>query len=426
MRVLFIVHGHPSYSIGGAENAAFALYKELDSQFPANVFILSAYPVDKKLLGPGEIMSIDGSENEYLIGTDCGWLPFFNLHPKDFSQGLTRFINYINPDIIHIHHYLKFGIDLIPLLASIAPNAQLITTLHEYLPLCLNNGQMLTTQTNKLCEAPSILKCSRCFPDVEPNLLFQRDYTFRTILQKCQALVSPSKFLVDRFVSAGYDSKLFSVIENGLPRNFESYDREEFKSLKSSLLNRFAFFGQLNPYKGVTLLLQAAQELIELGVDQFSIEIYGANLEHMALEFQDLIKTLHANVKNCVFLRGSYSQENLPELMPSVDWVLVPSIWWENSPVVIQEAHFFYRPVIASNIGGMKEKVHGLGGLLFGHASHLSLATTMASCIGNHDLHGSLQEKIPTPFYANKCAKEHTDLYTKLLAHPNSSGLSQG
>jgi glycosyltransferase involved in cell wall biosynthesis len=43
--------------------------------------------------------------------------------------------------------------------------------------------------------------------------------------------------------------------------------------------------------------------------------------------------------------------------MSACDWIVVPSIWWENSPVVIQEARLAARPLIVSNIGGMAEKV---------------------------------------------------------------------
>jgi len=52
--------------------------------------------------------------------------------------------------------------------------------------------------------------------------------------------------------------------------------------------------------------------------------------------------------------------------MAAVDWVVVPSIWWENSPLVIQEAFAHGRPVICSDIGGMAEKVaHEKNGLHF-------------------------------------------------------------
>ena len=43
--------------------------------------------------------------------------------------------------------------------------------------------------------------------------------------------------------------------------------------------------------------------------------------------------------------------------MSEIDWVVVPSRWWENSPLVIQEAFMHGRPVICSGIGGMAEKV---------------------------------------------------------------------
>ena len=64
--------------------------------------------------------------------------------------------------------------------------------------------------------------------------------------------------------------------------------------------------------------------------------------------------------------------------MEEVDWVIVPSIWWENSPLVIQEAFMYGRPVICSDIGGMAEKVtDGVNGLHFRRADPDSLAETM-------------------------------------------------
>jgi glycosyltransferase involved in cell wall biosynthesis len=55
--------------------------------------------------------------------------------------------------------------------------------------------------------------------------------------------------------------------------------------------------------------------------------------------------------------------------------VIIPSIWWENSPVVIQEAIAHGRPLIGANIGGMKEKIEGIAGLTFEARSSSSLAT---------------------------------------------------
>ena len=60
--------------------------------------------------------------------------------------------------------------------------------------------------------------------------------------------------------------------------------------------------------------------------------------------------------------------------MAEIDWVVVPSIWWENSPLVIQEAFLHGRPVICSDIGGMAEKVeHEVNGLHFRVGDHAAL-----------------------------------------------------
>ena len=52
--------------------------------------------------------------------------------------------------------------------------------------------------------------------------------------------------------------------------------------------------------------------------------------------------------------------------MARIDWVVVPSIWWETGPLVVMEAFQYGRPVICSDIGGMSEKVtDGVNGLHF-------------------------------------------------------------
>jgi len=80
---------------------------------------------------------------------------------------------------------------------------------------------------------------------------------------------------------------------------------------------------------------------------------------------------------------GEYRHEDLPALMEKVDWVVVPSIWWENSPLVIQEAFMYGRPVICSDIGGMAEKVRdGVDGLHFRAGDPESLAEAIGRAAG--------------------------------------------
>ena len=93
---------------------------------------------------------------------------------------------------------------------------------------------------------------------------------------------------------------------------------------------------------------------------------------------------------------GPYRREDLPKLMADVDWVLVPSTWWENAPLAILEAFRHKRPVICSDIGGMAELVaDGVNGLHFRAGDVASLARTMRRAVDEDGLWQRLAGGIP-------------------------------
>ena len=100
--------------------------------------------------------------------------------------------------------------------------------------------------------------------------------------------------------------------------------------------------------------------------------------------------------------------------MSSADWIVVPSIWWENSPVVIQEAFRAGKPVIGSNLGGIAEKVQdGVNGLLFRVGDATDLAATLRRS-GDDDVRASM--RIPSPATPNDIASAHLALYGRYRA----------
>ena len=114
---------------------------------------------------------------------------------------------------------------------------------------------------------------------------------------------------------------------------------------------------------------------------------------------------------------GSYKSADLPALMREVDWTIVPSTWWENAPVVIQESFFHRRPIITSDIGGMAEKVRdGIDGLHFRAGNAESLAEAMAHAIRERALWDRLHAGIAPPTTAADAARQHADLFERLLA----------
>jgi glycosyltransferase involved in cell wall biosynthesis len=103
--------------------------------------------------------------------------------------------------------------------------------------------------------------------------------------------------------------------------------------------------------------------------------------------------------------------------MESVDWVVVPSIWWENSPLVIQEAFLYGRPVICSDIGGMAEKVtDGKNGLHFRTGDPASLAQVIQRAVSSPALWDELRLGVPRVYTLNEQVSRLTKLYRELLA----------
>jgi glycosyltransferase involved in cell wall biosynthesis len=82
--------------------------------------------------------------------------------------------------------------------------------------------------------------------------------------------------------------------------------------------------------------------------------------------------------------------------MTRVDWVVVPSIWWETGPIVVLEAFRHGRPVICSDIGGMSEKVaDGVNGLHFRRADAEHLAQVIERAAEMPGLWDELRAGIP-------------------------------
>ena len=76
--------------------------------------------------------------------------------------------------------------------------------------------------------------------------------------------------------------------------------------------------------------------------------------------------------------------------------IVVPSIWWENSPLTIHEAYLAGVPVIAADRGGMAELVEdGVSGLLFRHRDWRSLRRVVERVIEQPEIVQRLQKGIP-------------------------------
>ncbi|HSC21060.1 MAG TPA: glycosyltransferase, partial [Solirubrobacterales bacterium] len=174
------------------------------------------------------------------------------------------------------------------------------------------------------------------------------------------------------------------------------------------------FFGQLSHFKGAEVMMEAMAQL-DPEVDAH-LWLNGANLELQTQEFQEEFAQLQEQLRGRVTFRGPYEHHELPRLMEDLHWVLIPSIWWENSPLVIQEAFFHRRPIISSDVGGMAEKVRdGVDGLHFRVGDPYSLARTIEKATTNPRLWRSLREGIRDPYPMDAHVSRLMDLYGEAI-----------
>lgn len=412
-KVLIISHNHPNLTPGGAEIFAYDLFKAIKKCTDYQPFFLAAATseVNRHLHGGTMFQTLVDTSDELLFWGDTYDIFYHSQRVLDFMYGdFKDFLRELQPNVIHFQHYFRFGLEAIQIARQVLPEVKIVITLHEFWLMCHQEGQMIRRQNRELCEEASSHRCHQCFPEISPQQFKMRETFIKSHLELVDLFMAPSHFLAKRLINWGIPEEKMIVQENGRIITQASAHRILSKGDKR---NVFGFFGQLNRHKGVLLVLQAVKYLIKQEFTDFRLELFGniATSAGFAEEFNELLEECEGNVT----YYGRYEQEEIPELIQDVDWVIVPSTWWENSPLVIQEVFMHKRPIIASNIGGMAEKVeNGVTGLHFRVRDYISLAETIKKACSNPELWENLMHNIKPRLSIEACAKKHIELYDNL------------
>jgi glycosyltransferase involved in cell wall biosynthesis len=293
---------------------------------------------------------------------------------------------------------------------EVLPQCRIIVTLHEYLALCHHYGQMVTKHGRSLCYESSPTRCAGCFEDVAPSDFFLRKLYIQRFFGLVDEFIAPSHFLANRYVTWGIPADRMSVIENVVSPTTVSPPVSERRNRREML--RVGFFGQISLLKGINVLFDAANLLLERKIDHIVFEIHGDH-RGQPPEFQEDFLARLAKVGRNVKFHGAYDQLRVDRLMQAMDLILVPSIWWENSPLVIQEALRNRRPVICSDIGGMAEKVRdGIDGFHFPVGSSLALASLLVKLADSDDGLSNIAQSLQGPAAVDLMVDRHVQLYS--------------
>lgn len=411
MRVLNILHDYLPEGVHGTSLCAHALAREMAKRGHQVATFCRGY--DEK----AKDLEIRDYEYQGVSVRRVFWKPpvSFPLTFRDerIAGIYESYQAEFSPDIVHIHHLMNLSSSILRKVKG--AGIPVIISLHDFWFICRRHTLLLPS--GELCEGPAMgLNCvEECMGEyghddellrfrgaqVSRNLLLAKTRTEynREMFKLADAVVAHSNHLKDRFTLEGFDHPNFAFIPYGFDLDKLNIEKTE------SDTTRFLYVGSLIPHKGVHILVDAFLKLPKTA--KASLTVSG----DLSVDpsYSENLKRAAGNDKRITFA-GRVKYERLLDMFSNTDAVVVPSLCYENAPRTISEAHAASIPVIAANVGGMKEFIDdGVNGLLFERGNAHSLAKKMARFLNEPDLKNRLSQKNTLT-----SVEEHTEAYNNI------------
>jgi len=171
----------------------------------------------------------------------------------------------------------------------------------------------------------------------------------------------------------------------------------------------FAFIGTIAWHKGLHILIDAFKKVKEKKV---KLKIYGEGDQT-----SDYIKSIYKLSKddNRIEFCGRFMYEDLAKIMKNISVIIIPSVYKEIFPLVMETGFAFKKPVIASNIGGIPESVKdNINGFLFEVGNVDQLSDILNRISDDPELIKKLKQNIKQPPYIEEEALTYTRIYEEL------------
>jgi len=419
MRIVHVVQGMPPESLGGTEMYAAYLAAALRRRgHEVQVFTRVNDPHRPECAV--DTVSYDGLPVTRVNNTFTRLNTFTQsyLNP-DIAQHFGAFLDTVAPEVVHLHHLMYLSTTCVEEAAR--RGIPVVMTLHDYWLIC-QRGRFLKPDLS-VCSGQTDEGCARCFahllsgkltlmyqwlkpapgkhrwvrdwlrwlyaryvthrqPSAEACLqTAQRMMHIREICKAVSLFLAPSHFLREQFLAFGIPPGKIIFAECGLPplvsNGSEAQISQTETEIEIEIETRARFFGLrpqndrdhplvfgyigvVDPVKGIHLLVEAFAPLTKA-----ELRIYGGEADYAP--YPNRVQFL-AQLRQSPHIRmmGRYENYELGRILNEVDVVVVPSIWYENAPLVIREAFLARKPVVTAAFGGMREWVQeGVNGLLF-------------------------------------------------------------
>lgn len=386
MKIIKVIHGYPMRYNAGSEVYSQTLCHGLAERHEVHVFTR-----EEDSFAPDFRLRIERDADDSRITIHLVNNPRLKdrYRATGIDQRFAEVLDKVQPDMVHVGHLNHLSTSL--LREAALRDIPIIYTLHDYWIMC-PRGQFMQTSPKDptdlwaACDGQENRKCAeRCYsryfsgaPDeYEADVAYWSDWVGRRMqhvsemTELVDLFVAPARYLSNRY------HKDFGLPQGKLVYLDYGFDRARMagRERQSNDPFTFGYIGTQIPAKGIHDLIRAFGQLKGDALLRIWGKPRGQDTEALKGMIAELPDGLSKRVEWCPEYRN---QHLVPDVFNHCDAIVVPSVWVENSPLVIHEAQQARLPVITANAGGMAEYVeHEVNGLLFEHRSFTALSDQM-------------------------------------------------
>lgn len=244
--------------------------------------------------------------------------------------------------------------------------------------------------------------------------LSERPAYIREWVNGLDRVLAPTRLTRDILVENGIDPEIVEISHYGI--NVSSVKAVSREAPVPGRI-RFGFIGTLGPHKGADTLIRAFGELPRDSGATLTVHGGDAGFEGFRVELERM-----AGGDERVSFPGTFPPERIGGVLSGIDVLVVPSRWYENTPLVVYSAFAAGVPVVATDLGGLSEVVeYGKNGLLFPLEDTGALARELERLVEEPELVERLREGIGPVKTVEVYAEEMEKLYNALVKRRENS-----
>ncbi|MBL0358822.1 MAG: glycosyltransferase family 4 protein [Chitinophagaceae bacterium] len=242
-------------------------------------------------------------------------------------------------------------------------------------------------------------------------------FIFRLLNKKISIFTAVSNHIVKVLKDLEIPGEKIELVYNGIPPVASG---NHTTSLSPKAVLNFAIIGQVAPWKGHLILVEAVEKLKQRGISNFKVLVYGNDATDFGAALK---KVIQANAAEMHFEWKGFVN-NQEDVYADCDIVIVPSLSGEPCSLTIIESMSRGKAVIVSNRGGNPELVQDkINGMVFNATDPSQLADCMAYMISNReqiDVFGkSAKEKAAVEYTYLNMTQRYINLYEDLKRKNN-------